>query len=353
MPNIARQRIFNHQLEASTLQTPKAAVAWLGAVQAQEYASARWGLGLRLPGFTDAMIAQAFDSGEILRTHIMRPTWHFVTPEDIRWLQALTAPRVHALNAYMQRQTGLDDHLLARGDEVIARALEGGRFLTRTELAEALAQAGIVAEKVRLAYLVMHAELNALICSGPLRGKQFTYALLDERAPQTQPMDRQEALVELVKRYFTSHGPALVQDCAGWSGLTHADIKAGLELAKPHLVETVMDGKRYWHAAEMLTVHHRPPTAYLLPAYDEYTIGYKNHDPIINAAHHQQAKDAVYGGGMMVNGQVIGYWRRIFHKRTAVAQLEPFQPLTTSENALFAAAAQRFSDFLQMPVELA
>ncbi|MBZ0292936.1 MAG: winged helix DNA-binding domain-containing protein [Anaerolineae bacterium] len=352
MLRITDQRIYSHQLEASTLQTPKEVVDWMGAVQSQDYAGARWGLGLRLPGFTDELIAAAFDRGEILRTHVMRPTWHFVTPEDIRWLQALTAPRVHALNAYMQRQTELDDDLLARGDEVIARALEGEHYLTRAELAEALAQAGIVAEKVRLAYMVMHAELNALICSGPRRGKQFTYALLDERAPQARQLDADEALVELTRRYFTSHGPALVQDFAWWSGLTVADGKAGLELAKDHLAEMEIDGKSYWYAADTPVVQDTPSNAYLLPPYDEYTVAYKDYDPVIDPANLKQAKNGVFGGAMMIHGRVMGYWRRTFRKGEALVQLEPFQPLTDAEAAAFDAALQRFGVFLEMPTVL-
>ena len=182
--DLVRRRLANQNLAASSLRSPADVVAWFGAVQAQEYPAARWALGLRARELTDRLVAHAFDAGEILRTHAMRPTWHFVARDDIRWLQMLTGPRVQALNAYYARKNELDAKTVARSRAVIERALAGGHQRTRTELAAVLVKAGIRAEGQRLAYLMMSAELDQLICSGPRRGKQFTYALLEERAPK-------------------------------------------------------------------------------------------------------------------------------------------------------------------------
>src|SRR5690348_9989844 len=202
--NIAHRRLHNQFLSQQTFEKPEEVVQWLGAVQSQDYGAAKWALGLRLCGAIDDVIEQSFASGQILRTHIMRPTWHFVTPADIRWMLMLTAPRVHAASAYYYRTSELDDALFARSNAVLVEALQGGKQLTRTELASALQRAGIACDNLlRLGYIIIHAELDGIICSGARRGKQFTYALLDERAPQTRVVEREEALAEFALRYFT------------------------------------------------------------------------------------------------------------------------------------------------------
>ena len=202
---------------------------WLGAVQAQQFDEAKWSLAERTHACTDADVEAAFARGEIIRTHVLRPTWHFVERGDVRWLLRLTRPRVHALNRYSYRMFELDASVLTRSHDVLAKTLADGEPRTRRELAERLAAAGIEADGPRLAYIVMHAELEELICSGPRRGKQQTYALLDHRAPPS-PLDglsRERALAELVRRYFRSHGPATIKDFTAWSSLTVADTRVG------------------------------------------------------------------------------------------------------------------------------
>ena len=182
-------RLRNQQLVGSTRRKPDQVVSWLCAMQAQDYPAAKWAIGLRAPGCQDADVEQAFNDGLILRTHVLRPTWHFVAPEDIRWLLALSAPRLHAANAYYYRQAGLDAKMFAKSCAMIHRVLEGGKTLTRAEIAVYLKRAKVPADGLKLAYVMMHAELEGVICSGPRRGKQFTYALLDERAAEDQAED--------------------------------------------------------------------------------------------------------------------------------------------------------------------
>ncbi|MBI1879201.1 MAG: AlkZ family DNA glycosylase [Chloroflexi bacterium] len=274
--DIMHRRLNNQHLAGAAFEKSEEVVAWQGAVQAQDYAGAKWAVGQRVQGADDAAVERAFNEGSILRTHVMRPTWHFVTPADIRWLLALTAPRVHAVNATMYRQLELDDTLFRRSNTAIAQALEGGQYLTRTALGAVLAQAGIVAEGLRLGYIVHRAELDAIVCSGPRHGKQFTYALLDERAPQAKTLERDEALAALTKRYFTSHGPAMAQDFAWWSGLTLADVRKGLDMVKAALIQEAVDGQTYWLSPDRPVVKAPSPTAYLLPNYDEYLISYRS-----------------------------------------------------------------------------
>nr|MDQ6908888.1 winged helix DNA-binding domain-containing protein [Chloroflexota bacterium] len=231
--DIAHVRLHNHHIAGTKLAAPDAVVRWLGAVQSQDYAGAKWAVGQRMHDTTDAALDQAFADGAILRTHVMRPTWHFVAPADIRWLLALTAPRVNATNAYHYRKHGLNDATFARSNAALTNALRGGAQRTRTELASVLQQAGIATNDLRLGLIMMRAELDGVVCSGARRGKQFTYALLDERAPPAETLARDEALAELTRRYMTSHGPATVQDFVWWSGLTMTDAKAGLEMVKP------------------------------------------------------------------------------------------------------------------------
>jgi hypothetical protein len=346
---IALQRLQQQRLSGNAFATADEVVSWLGAVQAQDYAGAKWALGMRMQTATDALIDKAFNDGLILRTHVMRPTWHFVTPADIRWIIELTAPRVNAVNAYMYRQLELDKTLLRRTNDVLIRALQGGQQLTRAELGKALTIAGINAEGMRLGYIVHRAELDAVVCSGPRRGKQFTYALLDERAPQARRLARDEALAELTLRYFTSHGPATMKDFAWWSGLTVADVKAGLDMVKGQLEQETIGDQTYWFSASARSAKKSSKAAWLLSTYDEYVIGYTDRSALF-ADSQTVRNDIVFDSLMLVGGYVVGSWRRTFSKGAVVIQTRPFSPLTDVQHEVIAAAIQRFGTFLGMPV---
>ena len=218
-------------------------------MQAQDVGPAKWAIGRRTKGATDAQLDRAYAAGTILRTHVLRPTWHFVLPADIRWLLAATAPRVQARNAHRYRQLGLDAETLERSGSLLGGALCGGRQFTRKEAAATLTAAGIAVDGQRLAYILMNAELNGIICSGAPRGSQHTYALLRERAPQARELTRDEALAELTLRYFTSHGPATAKDFASWASLTVADVTLGLQAVGARLQHEVIDGVAFWSAA--------------------------------------------------------------------------------------------------------
>jgi len=336
-------------------EKPSEVVGWLGAVQAQDYGAAKWAVGLRLQCATDGVIEQACASGAILRTHVMRPTWHFVLPADIRWLLALTAPRVHALNAYAYRKLELDDATCKRCNAVLAKALEGGKQLTRPELMSMLQQAGIAADDLlRGTHIMMHAELDGIICSGARRGKQFTYALLDELVPQTGTFNRDEALTELTRRYFTSHGPATMQDFVWWSGLTVADAKRGLQMVTAQFLHEVVDGQTYWFSASMPLTKDAAQTAYLLPNYDEYTVGYTDRSAVIDASHTSKLdpRGGVLNNTIVMNGQVIGSWKRIIKKDSIEIVPKLFSTLNEGETRSLAEAAQRYGVFLGRTVTI-
>jgi hypothetical protein len=354
--DIPAYRLHNQFLSQTDFTEPGPVVAALGAVQGQDYAGGKWGLGLRMQGATDAALDQAFNEGRILRTHILRPTWHFVAPQDIRWLLALSAPRVHTANGFMYRQQGLDRASIKKSYTVLEKVLQGGKSLTRPELGSALENAGIKkAEGIRLGYFIMSAELDRILCSGPRRGKQFTYALLEERAPRVRALERQDALAELTRRYFDTRGPATLHDFTWWSGLTMADAKDGIDAVKSEFVNEVIDGKTYWFDGAAAPVKEKSPTAHLLPNYDEYFIGFKDRSAIGEVAKQANIKandPSFLANVIILDGQVIGGWKRAIKKDRALVEFSPIVELTKDQERAVEEAAARYGEFLQVAVEI-
>jgi DNA glycosylase AlkZ-like len=353
---IAFQRLRQQGLLQPAFKRPEEVVGWLGAVQAQDYGAAKWAVAQRAHGLTDAAIDQSFANGAILRTHVMRPTWHFVAPADIRWLLSLTAPHVRAASAYYYRQLELDEAVFARSNAVLKKALQGGQYLTRAELGAILQQAGIdTNDSLRLTHMMLEAELEAVVCSGPRRGKQFTYALLEERAPQAQVLDRDEALAELTRRYFTGHGPATLQDFVWWSGLTTADARAGLDMMASSLTRDGSEGKTYWLAARAPSATQPSPLVHLLPNYDEYIVGYKDRSAAFDPRETkmENPRDSiVFNHTILIDGRVSGTWKRSFSKGQVLLEVRPFASLNRDEEAALAKAVQRYREFHSLPVIL-
>lgn len=349
---VAERRLCNQHLTTNGLRRPAEVVEWFGAMQAQEYEPARWALGLRLrDGVSDADIRRAFDAGRILRTHVMRPTWHFVTPADIRWLLELTAPRVHRIMSYYNRELGLDAPTLVRGTDVIERALGEGGHLTRPELAAALQRARMPMVGNRLARVVMHAELEGVICSGARRERQFTYALLAERAPRARRLSRDEALATLGERFFQGHGPATIRDFAWWSGLTAADGKRATEMirARPE----VIDGLSYWTIGELPRQAARVHQSHLLPIYDEYVVAYRDrkavpHGPSTIAS--SSTESVIFRHALVIGGQIAGTWRTTRSAKAVMIRAVPLRRLRSTERLAIDAAVQRYERFIGRPV---
>lgn len=331
-----------------------AVVRALGAVQAQDYPGAKWALGQRVAGATDAGIESLFAAGAILRTHVLRPTWHFVAPDDIRWMLSLTAPRVCATMASYNNKLELTPDVFRRSNDMVARALAGGRHLTRAELKEILAREGIVASTQRLGHLMMQAELDAVICSGPRRGKQFTYALLDDRAPATPRRDRDASLEDLTLRYFSTRGPATVADMSWWSGLAPADVKRGIEIAGKRLRKVDLDGRQCWFPEQQQRPRRRT-TAHLLPNYDEYFIGLRDRSAIaarVRALHLVTGGDALIAHIAFIDGQLVAGWRRLQEASGVVVALELLARITREERKRLEGQAERLSRFLELPVTI-
>jgi Winged helix DNA-binding domain len=350
--HLLRARLRNQQLVRSSMRNPAEIVKWLGAMQAQDYGGAKWAVALRAKDADAAAVEQAVADGTILRTHVLRPTWHFVARADIRWMLALTAPRVNASCASYHRNLGLDSATFARSRKVIERALGNGQHLTRSELAADLQHSGIHGDSIRLAFLMMNAELEGMICSGARRGNQITYALLDERAPRTAILDREEALAELARRYFTSHGPATRRDFAWWSGLTVRDAMLGIEAAGKALVREAIDGLTYWRASSA-DVPRASRCAHLLPNYDEYLVAYKDREPVIDRTNRRSAAVSnPFTHQIIVDGRLAGTWRPATRANSVMVDVAVHRPLSRTEKEALAGAVGRYSRFLGKPVAM-
>ena len=351
--DIARIRMHRQRLWSEPFGQPKDVVRWLGAMQSQEFGLAKWSVGQRSTGTVEDDVERAFANGSILRTHVLRPTWHFVPAEDIRWMLALTARRVHALNAYHYRRLELDDHLFARCNTILRSALEAEPHLTRKELGAALERAGIVATGVRLGYILIRAELDAVVCSGPRRGKQHTYALLEERAPNARSMDPDEALAELVARYFASRGPATARDFAWWSSLTVAEALRGLAMAGPRLEGRDVDGRTYWYDPSVAESEPRArtPRMDLVPCYDEIVVSYSESRDILQGE--VAALDrALHPHALLLDGRLLGKWRVMEGRGTMTVEAVLHRSLSRAETIGLDEAVRRFERFRGYPATL-
>ena len=354
--DIARRRLAAQHLAKPAATTPAEIVRRLGAVQAQDYGGAKWALGMRARGASDGSIERAFTDGSIVRTHVLRPTWHFVTPADIRWMLSLTGPRVKVTMAYYDRKLELDDALFRRSTAAIVGALRDGKQLTRAELAQALRRAGIdVGGSQRLGQILLRPELDGVICSGARRGKQFTYALLDERVPPTPTMSRDECLLELASRYFATRGPATANDFAWWSGLTVGDAKRAIALAGAALEREVIGDRPYWSTPGLRTPTWRSPKVHLLPNYDELFIGLKDRSAIgarIASVAPPTATAALSAHVVTVDGQVVGGWKRLAGKEGVIVELRLLARLSVVEHRALEAAAEAYGEVVGMQAEV-
>jgi hypothetical protein len=351
---IARRRLRTQGIGGGRFASAGEVVGWLGAVQAQEYAVAKWSIGQRATGVDEAAVDRALERGDLLRTHVLRPTWHFVLPRDIRWMLAATAPRVRAMMLSYDRKLELDEALYARTNDVIARAVDGGRHRTRRELAEALARAGIPASGQRLGHIMLRAELDAVVCSGVPRGAQQTYALLSERTPDAVALAPDEALAELTRRYFTSHGPATVRDFRWWSSLTAAEAKCGLELVGSALERVTAGERTYWQAPGEPPAAARTPRAHLLQSYDEYIVGYTESRDVLDIAGAARATPGMipFSHAILVEGQVVGHWRRQVARGEMTIEARLLRPLGERDRTAVEAAVGRYARFTGLPARL-
>ena len=347
LTEVAKHRLINQQLAGSKIKSAVEMVEWLGAVQAQEYAQTKWGLGLRLPHLSDNDIENELKEGKILRTHLLRPTWHFVSAKDIYWLLKLTAPRVRIANAWMYRQLELDNTVFNRCNDILITTLQGGNQLTRDDINEEFKKHKILAKGHRLSYIMMSAELEGIICSGARQGKQFTYALLDERAKHKTFLEKDEALVELTARYFNSRSPATVKDFSTWSGLTMTDCKKGIEMLQPLLQKEVIEQQEYFFNPNNSLTDIQFEKIHLLPVYDEFIMAYKDRNAIMTLKNNAPFR---YDCMILFDGQVIGTWKRSISKKAIDIAFDFFKPLNRKQSRILDEAVHHLSEFMNLKV---
>ena len=350
--DIAKARLFNQQIAASNFTQPEEIVRWFGAMQAQDYPMAKWAIGLRIPGATESTVEKAIADGRILRSHLMRPTWHFVAAEDIRWLVKLSAPRLRSTSAGTFRTFGLDAAVCNRANDLIARMLEGGVHLTRAEIMAELKKSGIDSDNYRASYLMFSAEIEGIVCSGAMRGKDQTYALLDERVPQPHEFSRDEAIAELTGRYFKSHAPATLKDFIWWSGLPTADARKGLEMND--FASAEIEGQTFYLPKDFSMPEAETISLYLLPSFDEFMVAYKDRSAALDAT---RAGAAITGNGIfkpvvVVGGQIAGVWKRSFKKDSVVIEKMMFGESNDFADEAFHKKAREFALFEGKNVQL-
>lgn len=351
--DIACQRLVAQQIAGPRFDQARDVVRWMGALQGQDYRQALWAVGLRTGTATAATVEQAIEDREILFTWPMRGTLHVVPAEDAKWMIGLTATRQLAGDRRRQEQLGLDEAMLSRSRQLIEAALTGGKRRTRSELMRLLDDNGISTASQRGYHILYYLALREVICLGPLAGKEQTFVLLDEWVPKPRRLGREDALAELSRRYFTSHGPATLPDFARWTGLTLTESRRGLELVKNELASVTVDGEAYWQGeSSPATGRADPPAAHLLPGFDEYLLGYKNRDAVLPPEH---ANKIVPGGNgvfkpiIVVGGDVVGTWKRAVKKQGVEITVTPFAHLAVPTETV-AEAAQRYAAFLNLPL---
>lgn len=354
LQDIAILRLANQHIAGPGFPPVKNTLGWMGAMQAQDLAMARWAAGIRTVNSTDQSIREAFDAGEILRTHLLRPTLHLVSAQNIRWLLELSAPQIKSALKSRQKELGITRDIEAKSNRIIGEVLKSGSHLTREELIAELVRGGIEADDNRGYHLILVAELEGLICSGRIIGKNPTYALLDQRVPYSQHLTRDESLVKLANLYFSSRGPATLQDFIWWARLSTVDARHALEMAGTELDQVTVDGQVYWFSKSQTGPVISPDEVLLLPAFDEYIISYSDRSASLPSKdfHKAVSNNGIFRPVIVVNGKVIGIWKREVKKDKLIVQPDFFiTPDKTIVNK-FDNAANRYGSFSGMNTEV-
>jgi hypothetical protein len=353
LADIAKLRLNAQHLTAPQFKDPKKLVAYMGAMQAQDYIMSKLAVGLRVPGATDAAIEAALDKGTILRTHVLRPTWHFVSADDIYWMLELTAPRIRQAISSMDNYLGLTPAIYKKSQKIFINALEGDKHATRDELVALLQKAKIDTSENRPAHLLMDAEIQGLLCSGAKNGTQRTYAFLPDRVPKKKDIPKEEALAMLAERYFNSHGPATLKDFTWWSGLAAKDAKAGLESVRSSLSSETVDTETYYFSSE-LNQSVRGTSVHLIPGYDEFLISYKDRSPSLELVHNRKVVsiNGIFRPTLVVNGQVIGLWKMASTRTGIDLTIDSFEEVPKPVQSKVKTAAKTIQHFYDKPVSL-
>ena len=347
---VASMRLSCQQIGGTKFKTPKDLASWMGGLQAQDFAMAIWAIGSRLAGSSNRSIQTAIDKGSLLRTHVLRPTWHFVSSEDIGWMLALTGPKILATLKTREKSLELSAHLFTKSETLFQKALNGKSSLTREELISILNKNKIETDHNRGSHLLVHAELTGLICSGQSKGNKQTYALLSERVRRSKHLSREASLEKLADKYFSSHGPATVSDFIWWSGLSPKDARHAIEIIQNRFHSESIGKDLYWFGQTSDMASLSQQKLFLLPAYDEYIISYKSRVASLQAVHNTRAisSNGIFRPVIVLNGQVIGLWRRTTKNQTLIIETELFQKIKPALKDQLEEAVKQFGQFFDL-----
>lgn len=352
--DISNIRLFSQQIAHPKFSAVKDIVGWMGAMQAQDYNMVKWAVGVRLLNTTGQTIETAISNGEVIRTHLLRPTWHLVSADDISWMLGLTAPRIRNSLKSRHCELELSETIFSKSNDIIVKALEGGEHLTRQELIVEFEKAGILTIDNRVSHLLLRAELDGIVCSGTSRGGKQTYALLEKRVPKTKSLTKVESLAKLARKYFTSHYPATIQDFIWWSGLSVGDAKQALEAIKSDFSSETIASKPYWFPNSLLIRRTDQESVYLLPAYDEFLISYKDRSALLpfRSQNKTVSNNGIFRPIIVVNGQVAGIWKRAKKKDKVIVETEMFYQPSKTTIDLIEKAAIHYGQFLSNEIEI-
>ena len=340
-------RLYNQLLSAHTLKEPHEVVSRMGAMQSQAFDMAKWAVGSRLENKRVGEVEEALNKGKIIRTHILRPTWHFVSAEDIHWMFALSYPRLKPIYRAYMKSLGVDESLIHRVIPLIEETLIGGKHLIRREINDALRTWNIIVDDNTLKWILSYAEMEGVVVSGCMKGNKQSFTLLEEWIPRKQSLSKEEALERLSRKYFTSHGPATVQDFAWWSGLTVTDCRKAVHLIKDDFICETVNGREFWMRNDI----HTPPagndSALLLAPFDEFVVSYKNRSEIIEENYYSKVmmKNGLFSPTVILNGKIIGSWKKTTGKNKPRIELSFFEKTSKQKQELFKPAIKQLEIF--------
>jgi hypothetical protein len=354
LEEISNIRLISQQIAAAKSDTAKEIVNWMGAMQAQDYAMSKWALGVRLPNTTDQIVENAIDNAEIIRTHLLRPTWHLVSSDDIYCFLELTSPRLKNTSKSRLKELELTEDILRKCYAIIEKELPNENHLTREELASLFGKAKIPTNDNRLSHIMFFAEMEGIVCSGATKGTKQTYALLSERVQKNCTLLKEESLAKLARKYFSSHCPASLQDFTWWSGLSVSDAKHALEMVKSEFISESVGLETYWLTNSFSIPKNETPTVHLLPAFDEFLISYKDRTASLLTENNKRtvSNNGIFYPIIVINGQVSGLWKRTIKKDTVTVEVKLFEPADPVIQHLINEKIETFGSFLGKEIKI-
>jgi hypothetical protein len=351
---ISNSRLKSQKISETEFKRPKEIVSWMGAMQAQDYHMSKWAIGVRLSDQDEENVESAIDKGEIIRIHVLRPTWHFISSDDIYWMLEISAPKIKSSLKTRHNELELTEAIIAKTQSILLKNLSNGFSLTREELAAEFLRERIRTDANRLSHILFRAEMDGIICSGPLKEKKITYALLHERVPDKKDLIRDEALAELAKRYFTSRCPATMEDFRWWSNLSITDVRKATDFIKSDFSLEKINTDTYLIPDTFSPELSKATGVHLLPAYDEFLISYRDRSSSLKAINNNKtvSNNGVFYPLIVINGQVEGIWKRTIKKSKVYIDLSFFKQPDKRDLQIMKKRANTLGSFLNKDSEI-